>query len=465
MLSGDNLVKTRVPRMKKVELKDKAGKKHVCHGRFSMTEPYWEVMVKLNKNRYLQSAPIYSLRSDMDTVRAANMVTIFLSDCLQVCKNDNIQNGTQACFEQYCRSLGLKDGLTFTELSKVLTGYVRQEKYRGCFLGHSSNRGFGNLSIEDHSQYITIFVFRSDLGASVLAAVSFPQLVRCVSSLFRYSFPRILNKLSQNKMKRDEEREDNDSEEEMNKVDNWNRRLQQAEAMAQSSPWEFCFRDIVIRKIKLFGVEASLKAYQDAGYLPLTPVTQKDALFIYEVMKVDAKKHGHVYMPFRLLRDCQIFSKLGYRINGLERWKSALEYLETNGVTKTEEFGGDSNIFLSRNWQAEVDTTEAVKTILNRHKAKPFVWDVDLFRIDQLYKPTTQAYHLSFSPEFNNLRSDCDQLRACLLICSSPIVVMSGRGGCGKTTVITSLLKHLINRSNTRTLRSSRLFSVFVVYG
>ncbi|RUS75772.1 hypothetical protein EGW08_016458 [Elysia chlorotica] len=419
-----------------------------------MTETYWEVTVRMNRT-FLRSAPVYSLRTDLDTIRSKNMVAIFLSDCLQVCNDATKQNGTLACFEHYCRTMGVSDRLTFAEVGRVLQDYVEREKSQFCLLGRSPNQGFGNLNLEDHSKYITIYILESDLGATVLAATTWPHLVRTLSSLLPYSFPQVLNKLSknsrqqQNKFSKDSEnseqenRQKNECGQNAGDSDTHHKKsrksaqqktpLALADAMTRQSPWEFCFREIVKRKLRLYGLEASLKEYKNAGFMSITPLTQRDALHIYEVMKTDAKRDGHVYIPFRILRGHIYFRRLDYQIDGLERWELALDYLETNGVTQTEEFAGDRNIFLHHNWQAEVDTTEAVSSILDRHQLDPLDWDVDLF-----------------SPEFSHLLVDNDQLKACQLICSAPIVVMSGRGGCGKTTVITSLLKHLCNRQKKR---------------
>ena len=63
----------------------------------------------------------------------------------------------------FFRTMGFKDDLTFAELDKVLTHYIEQEKSQDCFLGKSPNRGFGNLSVEDHSKYMTDYVLESGM--------------------------------------------------------------------------------------------------------------------------------------------------------------------------------------------------------------------------------------------------------------------------------------------------------------
>ena len=56
-----------------------------------------------------------------------------------------------------------------------------------------------------------------------------------------------------------------------------------------------------------------------------------------------------------------------------------------------------------------------------------------------------------FSAEFERVRSDPNQLRAAKKIVSNPITLISGRGGTGKTEVVTSVLnaaEKLINRAS-----------------
>ena len=50
---------------------------------------------------------------------------------------------------------------------------------------------------------------------------------------------------------------------------------------------------------------------------------------------------------------------------------------------------------------------------------------------------------VSFSTDFEEIRMDKDQWLAAHLICNSPVTVLSGKGGCGKTTVVTKTLEHI----------------------
>jgi len=50
---------------------------------------------------------------------------------------------------------------------------------------------------------------------------------------------------------------------------------------------------------------------------------------------------------------------------------------------------------------------------------------------------------------FLKVRQDVDQLRAAELIASQPVVVLSGKGGCGKTEVVSAVISYAIAKINS----------------
>jgi DNA helicase B len=49
---------------------------------------------------------------------------------------------------------------------------------------------------------------------------------------------------------------------------------------------------------------------------------------------------------------------------------------------------------------------------------------------------------LSSSEEFAGVRRDADQMKVAEAIGKNPIVVISGKGGCGKTTTVSATLNY-----------------------
>ena len=50
---------------------------------------------------------------------------------------------------------------------------------------------------------------------------------------------------------------------------------------------------------------------------------------------------------------------------------------------------------------------------------------------------------------FEKVRQDADQLRAAELIARQPVVVMSGKGGCGKTEVVSAVVSYAVAQINS----------------
>ncbi|XP_055887519.1 DNA helicase B-like [Biomphalaria glabrata] len=436
--NANSFVSSRLPRETKVEIKSSDGRIHPCTGRFPLTQTFWEVEVKM-ANGWLKQAPKYFIMNVAERIRQTNMVTIFLSECLAKEKDLNEkENAVKACFETFCRNSGEQNKLSFETLEGMLKKYLKLEK-TGCCLQKFAGGSYGRHAIEDHSQYM-MYVIGSELGSVVLLAASHPKLVSTSSELLPYSFPQFLHRLRQCSIFRNVNsaspvegslvKAKKQAFEESTTVD---QKVKDADEMARLSPWEFAFKDIIARKLKIYGTEARLQAYIQGGYFSRIPEKEKDAMYIYEVLKEDARRNGNMYLEFNKLRNSFILRKLGYTISGDQRWADALNYLETNNVIKREVFNYTINIFLRANWQAEVDTAEAINQVLYRHRMEPLQWDIDLS-----------------STDFNYLRQDDDQRKATQLICQMPITVLSGKGGCGKTTVVTKLLKHLCDMEEIR---------------
>jgi len=50
---------------------------------------------------------------------------------------------------------------------------------------------------------------------------------------------------------------------------------------------------------------------------------------------------------------------------------------------------------------------------------------------------------------FERVRCDADQLRAAELIASQPVIVLSGKGGCGKTEVVSAVVSYAVAKINS----------------
>ena len=86
----------------------------------------------------------------------------------------------------------------------------------------------------------------------------------------------------------------------------------------------FFIFQILSKKLNVLGIEASVEMFIKAGYMQRIPQREKDALYIYAVLKTNSKTFGHVYMPFRYLKIAGDFEKMNYHIYGVSNIASLI---------------------------------------------------------------------------------------------------------------------------------------------
>lgn len=79
----------------------------------------------------------------------------------------------------------------------------------------------------------------------------------------------------------------------------------------------------------------------------------------------------------------------------------------------------------------------------------------------QSQKSKILLLHHYCSEKFDGIRSDPDQLRAAKLLTQLPVVVISGKGGCGKTTVVTKVMSSCESRPEYVYFTSYQLLKLF----
>ena len=76
-----------------------------------------------------------------------------------------------------------------------------------------------------------------------------------------------------------------------------------------------------------------------------------------------------------------------------------------------------------------------------------------------IYLPLPCLYVCGCSELFVKVREDADQLRAAELIASRPVVVLSGKGGCGKTEVVSAVISYAVSKINSEKYVSYMIIS------
>ncbi|XP_044535140.1 DNA helicase B [Gracilinanus agilis] len=238
------------------------------------------------------------------------------------------------------------------------------------------------------------------------------------------------------------------------------------EEILNTCPWKLGFSRINYRELKLIGCEATWQAFCQCEFL-LQKINnvEKNALITYNQLKQICRMYGHTYV-----KEDDLTSQLSGKIAFQDVWWS-LKFLKDIEVVTNEK----ECIFLIELYEAERDIASLVHELMTTSSWKLKV-DVKkvLASIEtkkskcaegdnavNTSKPQeeksencghaldkqNQVFH---SDENKNdfempsqVQVDQDQMAALEMICSNAVTVISGKGGCGKTTVVSHLFKHL----------------------
>lgn len=215
----------------------------------------------------------------------------------------------------------------------------------------------------------------------------------------------------------------------------------------------------MFNELHLVRCEAKVEAFELCGLFNTIPDLQRDALLLYAEIKRYCSATGSTYIQQDKLED-----KIGY-----ERTWEARHFLEEQGVLKRERkkvalqnlFGYEKGIseclrslVEKEPWRIQLD----VKKVLHRAHRKRLrakacenqnaVSDRSLGDDVQASSSnmdhdeiTSDSDSDSWDPDQAALDLDPDQVRAAEMMCENPVTVISGKGGCGKTTVASLVFK------------------------
>jgi len=202
--------------------------------------------------------------------------------------------------------------------------------------------------------------------------------------------------------------------------------LLKMEVIAKEAPWKFGFSEVMYHETG-YSLEASLCALRNAWFFPGLEALQRTALVIYDVFNVTCRTMGHTYLLNKTMNTHLVYycerGRGGEAFGALAGCLyDALEFLIEQGVLKREVRDGEERFHLSRFWKAERGIVCGLEEVL---KVPERILSVDL----------------DDTETFGRLHSDAEQMAAARSIMSKPITMVSGRGGTGKTEVVSAVLK------------------------
>ncbi|NXN00781.1 HELB helicase, partial [Sylvia borin] len=403
-------------------------KEYEVVGRFPLVDPWWKVNVKVKKvgsKYFVQGSPSYFLQTDVQE-NNRQVFSLFLKQC-------DVPEGWR---EEFFTWLPMESVLSFSSLKEKL------QQFQVSQLQPSKIRR------DTKDGNIFYYVSKSFSGKAVLAALAFPRILEFLPVLLPRHFCCLLDKMCWQR------KADVDGEEVADEM------LTKLDEMLKDEPWKLGFSRIMYKELKLPHCEATWAAFCQCEDLLKIPDLQKNALILYDQLKTRCRQMGHTY------EDQDELARFVSKHMSIEHVWQALEFLKDQNVVIREK----KLVFLPYLYKSEKDIAMYVGDLLSNHTWKLDVDVKKIFSVSEAPRETvdnkmniSQAHEMeennpdnhngenhfpgkevgSMSGIQSKAEVDKDQVIAVKKICSNPVTIISGKGGCGKSTIVSCLFRYL----------------------
>ncbi|XP_036801316.1 DNA helicase B isoform X1 [Oncorhynchus mykiss] len=486
--SGGHVFNSSVPGRNEVDFLDSvSGKRCRVMGRFSLKDPWWEATCTTRAAKgklVLRGYPAYRLRSDLQGDPDHSVLSLFLTAC-----------GVDAQFVvPFFAWLPMGRKVEFANLQEVLAEFEEGEQHRAL------------------AQQIKALVSVSVAGMRVTAASLYPHVMRYLPTLLPGRFTELLSRgkksqkhpAAQGATQIEEEEEEEDLS-----------LLAKIEEMIKTDVWKLGFNYVMYKELKVVHCEAQLRSFHECKLFQEIPLKQRNALQVYDSLKNHCCRTGSTYTELPTLcdevrRGCSsvmevevwdavhFLKELGVVVRDRQKvalqnlhsyetgiaeclrclvqeepWVIPLDVIEVltaSALERLRKTGGDGG---SREDQGEVDSdAERKADELNERcdmdgsaaetdRTSAAVRTASGYSVPDHIKPepapTDQGPPVDLDPAQGPppVDLDPDQVRAAEMICFNPVTVISGKGGCGKTTVVSLVFKAALQQSPEKEVRKA----------
>lgn len=220
------------------------------------------------------------------------------------------------------------------------------------------------------------------------------------------------------------------------------------------------------KEFRLVKCETKLKDFMSCELFSKISPEQQNALKVYDELKVYCRQNGHTYINRTVLEKRM-------KMQEVSIWE-AVVFLREHGVLKVEK----EKIALRNLYMYEKEIAECLHQLI---VGEPWKIDLDVRKVlcsaecermrDQLAtnsyasasetneenkesdlsKESDSDAHgpMDEEPEATSIKLDPDQVRAAEMMCANAVTVISGKGGCGKTTVVSTIFKAAMKQQET----------------
>ncbi|NXN53193.1 HELB helicase, partial [Rynchops niger] len=436
--TGPELAAALPPRRAVVIQEDNSRKEYEVLGRFPLVDPWWRVNVKVKKmgsKYFVQGYPSYFLRTDIEE-NNRQVFSLFLKECAV----------PEDFKEKFFTWLPMDSVLSFRNLELKLKQF------------QVSHLPTGKKQRDTKDYDIFYYVLKSFAGKAVLVALAFPMILEFLPILLPRHFCCLLDMVCW--QRKTEEGNGTDGEE----IHFQDKMLTKLDEMLKNEPWKLGFSRITYRELNLSYCEATWAAFCQCEHLLWRiPELQKNALILYDQLKKKCREMGHTY------EDQDELARFVSKVMSIEHAWQSLEFLKDQNIVIREK----KQVFLPHLYKSEKDIAMYIGDLLSNHS---WQLDVDVRKILNVSQTSRevvdnernviQAHEMEHLKE-NNLDShncenhfleekvgsmsgtqnkaevDLDQAIAVEKICSNPVTIISGKGGCGKSTIVSCLFHHL----------------------
>ncbi|NXX55119.1 HELB helicase, partial [Scopus umbretta] len=436
--SGPELEAALPPRRAVVIQDDNSKKEYEVVGRFPLVGPWWRVKVKAKKmgtKYFVQGYPSYFLRTDIEE-NNRQVFSLFLKECAL----------PEDFKEKFFAWLPAESMLSFRNLEETLKQF------------QVSHLQTGKKQRDTKDYDIFYYVSKSFAGKAVLVALTFPMILEFLPILLPRHFCCLLNMVCWQRKTEENNGTDGEEAHYQDKV------LTKLDEILKNEPWKLGFSRITCRELTLSYCEATWTAFcQCEHLLGKIPDLQKNALILYDQLKKQCREMGHTY------EDQDELARFVSKDMSIEHVWHSLEFLKDQNVVIREKklvflphlYKSEKDIatcighlLLNCSWQLDVD----VRKVLNISETSSEMVDNEMdvaeaHEMEHLKENSPDNHDCenhfpekevgSMSGTQSKAEVDLDQAIAIEKICSNPVTIISGKGGCGKSTIVSCLFRHL----------------------
>ncbi|XP_073694269.1 DNA helicase B [Garra rufa] len=468
--SGGSMFKSSVAASKEVPFMS-GNKTYRVEGRFPLLDPWWEVTCTIRQGRhknFVKGFPSYRLRTNLGS-EGRSLVSLFLTACAPL-----------------------------PDFVQMLMEWLPNDRHVEPVNVLDILQDFEDSSDENKAvaEQLKSVVSRSVAWAHVRVASLYPEIMKYLPTLLPGQFMDIINKGRMEPMPETSEQDDPTTQ----KQNNANV-LAKLEELIKTEPWKLGFNYIMYKELHLVRCEAQMEAFKLCYLFWSIPVPQRNALLLYTELKRHCRATGSTYAELEMLVD-KVLREMApdgawQAVHFLVEQGVLMQ--EGKKVSLRNLFGYEKGIAECLRglvegdpWKIHLDVREVLREAqLNRLRAKArekhsmtrlgkskadaeaqndIVREVKVEQMDLGFpQPGTSSmvHHngetttceitkLTIKEESHTSDSDSsddididpstieldeDQVRAAEMMCANPVTVISGKGGCGKTTVVSLVFK------------------------